>query len=365
MDERLTPLDLMRTGATLGVIMIHVSANYIFVENQLSHVPFFLNQISRFSVPFFIIISGLLLLYNDINKTEFNFKYFIIRRWYKIVVPYMIWTFLYVLFFPQNKLPVILYETANNHINLYNWLNIFINNIIWGSAAPHLYFIVIILQMYLLYPILLKLFKLRENTVLIIAFIVSFYFQISDYFYDMGIVLLPQNGFKYYSISFFPWLFYFAVGMYTGSKLRKKQLNLQSLRIMLPVLWILTLFILIMDSKLSYTFTTTLKPTIILYSLISFYVFYLMCEIFQKYNSLLLKFSVWLSKQSYFIYFIHIFILNGLLSLCIQNKINLILYGSKGMVFLFISVTCIACLFAYLFSLVPYTKFLGGTYKKM
>ncbi|MCG9966694.1 hypothetical protein L9W92_01310 [Pelotomaculum terephthalicicum JT] len=63
-----------------------------------------------------------------------------------------------------------------------------------------------------LYPILHKLIKEHEKLILAVSFVVTFYFQLADYLYGYELFLLPKSGFKYYSILFFPWLFYFVLG---------------------------------------------------------------------------------------------------------------------------------------------------------
>ena len=67
--KRNEQIDFARVVAMLSVVMIHVSAPYINNSSIYSvanmNLAFILNQVTRFAVPLFILISVLEMLYNS------------------------------------------------------------------------------------------------------------------------------------------------------------------------------------------------------------------------------------------------------------------------------------------------------------
>jgi len=212
-----------------------------------------------------------------------------------------------------------------------------------------------------LYPILHKLIKEHEKLILAVSFVVTFYFQLADYLYGYELFLLPKSGFKYYSILFFPWLFYFVLGMYTATKINKGEVKLNKLSVKSFLLWASAYCILMADTILTSTSATSIKPTIVLYSAASFFFLYLLSVHIKDINSSLNKFVKWFSAQSFFIYFSHILVLSELRIFIANKNIDAVWSASIVTILLFISVTIISCVTAYLLSLTPFARVLGGT----
>jgi membrane-bound acyltransferase YfiQ involved in biofilm formation len=131
----------------LFVIFIHVSAEGISVGNKdglFSGVLFVLNRSASFVVPAFIFVSALKLTlrYKD---TPITVDYYL-RRFAKVYIPYIIWVVIYYVYF--------LYQDYLSFS--LNELGAYIFN---GTLAAHFYFIVIILQFYLLLPLFLYFAK--------------------------------------------------------------------------------------------------------------------------------------------------------------------------------------------------------------
>jgi len=142
MQKRNSLVDLLRVIAIVGVIFIHVSSRSLeqggYDLLRLS-VPFFLNQLFRFAVPMFFFLSGYTLEYRYIK--EFETKTFLKKRIVKLIVPYVLWSALYYVFYNKNPF-----------INLFK--SDFFDKIITGTASIHLYFIPSLILLYLLFPIL-------------------------------------------------------------------------------------------------------------------------------------------------------------------------------------------------------------------
>ncbi len=139
--------DILRIIAILGVIMIHVSGIYV-INYQPNAIQFtignILDSISRFGVPFFVLISGTFMLDNDkelsINKLS--------KKILKLLIILIVWSAFYAL--------------------IYNFHD-FTNAFLYGHY--HLWYLYFIIGLYLITPILRK-FVRKENISVIYYFII-------------------------------------------------------------------------------------------------------------------------------------------------------------------------------------------------
>lgn len=138
-------IDYLRCFAILAVIAIHTAAALTRVENPADFFVVSLWQdVSSFAVPLFIAISGfvLCLSYNSDEKGLFYR-----RRFQRIIPPYLIFT--------------VVYLVANIFKNLvvtgvYNFPSTgdIINAFLFATSNEHMWFFLIIIELYLLYPII-------------------------------------------------------------------------------------------------------------------------------------------------------------------------------------------------------------------
>lgn len=285
-------LDLLRTLAILMVILIHTSGRVMEsvnfdVANNLW--PFFLNQIARFAVPIFFLISGFLLE----TSHAFHQSYFVYikKRVSKILIPYAVWSAIYYLFIYKK------------HIDTY-W-----QTLLTGSASYQLYFIPTLLIFYSLFPILHSSVKLwgRKWTMLLLAGVQilvlanNYYVGPFNIFYPAAIA----------SLNFF----YFCFGVIAA---RNQNILLEwgkRLRYLLPIVisgmagWIFwegkSLFLSTHNHLMFYS---QWRPSIFVYSISIFlWVFYVL----NKYKFAMGIISK-LAELSFFVFFVHIIILEWL-----------------------------------------------------
>ncbi len=151
MPKRITELEILRAAAAFAVVIIHVTANPM-VTLPVTSRSFFLysllNQWSRFSIPAFVLITGLVLTHTYGRVANFDLATFLRKRLQGIFVPYLAWTLFYLLWrarvegfaaLPGRLLP----------------------SLIQGTGMYQLYFIVLIFQFYLLFPLLRPLLRSR------------------------------------------------------------------------------------------------------------------------------------------------------------------------------------------------------------
>jgi len=183
------------------VISIHVSGYFTKMDsiNALTLVYMIIDVVSHFAVPAFIFISGFV-LYNKYNS-NFDLKQFYLNRYKTIIPPYLIFSTFYIVV----KLPVakMLHRTIDMDI-LHMYLT--------GNALYHMWFFMLIIQLYILYPLILKIYNYSNNKSLALSFILS--------------VLLSE-----YEVT--SYLFYFVLGMYLNT--HYKNLSMHQKYIAIPI----------------------------------------------------------------------------------------------------------------------------------
>ena len=185
---RVSAVEAIRGISMMGVIGIHIGAEYLANPSPNLHLVALFDIGTRFSVPIFFFISAFGLLYGQSLSAPFSYRDFLVRRGRAVMIPYLIWSLLYLIhdayvygvgFPPLRALPSILF---------------------FGNAKYQLYFMVILIWFYLLMPLWRLL--LRRMTLPLLA----------------GILLL-QIGFDYWS-SFSTAFNLYVYGLPDGTVLR-------------------------------------------------------------------------------------------------------------------------------------------------
>ncbi len=190
-------ITLMNAFLCFCVVMIHLTSVPVteLAFGQLPHtVIFIVNRILCFSVPAFIFLSGFK-LYNKFDGNKINLKKFFAGRFEKIFLPYLACVFVYFFYFLSKQ-----------------WVSLkdLPQYIFLGTLAAHFYYIVIALQLYLLFPFLKGLFEKFPKVTSLLAFIITVAFQ--QFF-----------PFTYSDRFFGSYIFYFIVGMaFSKLKLNEK-----------------------------------------------------------------------------------------------------------------------------------------------
>lgn len=154
--ENIQWLDTLRTLATLGVVLIHVSSpivNTTFHQNlNYWWIGNFLMSLTRYAVPMFLLLSGATMLHQEYKLSEFYRK-----RLMRVVVPFLFWIIVYF-FFRYFTLPTKTPPVGFN--NILSWARkLFITE----GVSKHFWYIYMIIFIYLLLPILSKVAKKVSN----------------------------------------------------------------------------------------------------------------------------------------------------------------------------------------------------------
>lgn len=176
---RLLYLDWLRVLATVAVVTIHVSAGYVTKANLDLNwfIANFLESLSRWAVPIFVMISGALLLR---KQKEITIWQFFKKRTNKVLIPFISWSILFFIY-------GIYYGSYPPSIK--NFIKLFINQ----DLILHFWFFYMIIGLYLITP-LLKLFitnaqRKHIEYFLILWLFASVFSRFTNYWVNMKISL--------------------------------------------------------------------------------------------------------------------------------------------------------------------------------
>jgi surface polysaccharide O-acyltransferase-like enzyme len=206
----------------LAVIMIHVTS----VSVNDGRFAFTLNQISRFAVPMFVLISGAALSLG--GKEEKKDAAAQIAR---LAPVYLLWCLVYR-----------------------------------SVLTPHLYFIVIITQMYALYPYLQLVKRKYPRALLILAVALSLLSSAATYLASFGVNVLPNFIAAYWWFLFPIWIGYFTAGLYVTQVsvanflafARKHARIFAAASVLASAAYTL-------EGKLTGTYESSIKPSLLIY----------------------------------------------------------------------------------------------------
>ncbi len=220
--ERLLALDVLRALAAVAVVAIHVTAPALAAAQPTVSFPAagsrtfwlaaFLNQWARFSIPAFVLISGVALFYSYGDR-PLKTADFLRRRVTAVAVPYLFWSAFYLL--------------LTTWVGGLPWAGLarrFGLALLQGTAMYQLYFVVLILQFYLIFPLLRPLGRSRLLPYLVALALGFQYWLMARAGSPQGWGPQPPavQAILHWQDRLFPWwLGYFAVGAWLGTNLQR------------------------------------------------------------------------------------------------------------------------------------------------
>lgn len=286
MSKRIAYFDILRGVAIIGVVLIHSSnIGLQFPSNSFNfHFTIWSRQILNASVPLFLAISGYFLAKKNISNLS-EYINFIKKQIPKIYIPFLIWSSVWLI------LGILILNKSILH-ELFNLM-------IFQSTGPY-YFIALIIQYYVLLPILKRLANFKG---LIISLVISLttvgiIFYIRNYI-GINLPLIVYAG------NFPVFLVFFVLGLYLGSSdkiLLRNKLLISFILIfyLLACIESYALYALFDNAGLA---ATAMKPSSFMYSL--FLITYLIKNIDLLKSTILKR----VGEISFGIYLIHMFVL--------------------------------------------------------
>lgn len=280
MKERVVWFDFLRGVAILMVVAIHTFAATLQKEELVGDVLILSRQILNCAVPLFLAISGYFCLK---KKSERSYACFLKHQIPKIYIPTLIWSLPYLA----------LYVWHGN-----DWMKGIAIFVICGFSIY--YFIALIIQYYLLFPMLQKV----KSGGVILAFIITMIAIELVTYLDLvkgyGMSSLVKGG------PFPVWLVFFVAGVYLGN-MKERIYRLWPWFIV----FVIGLFLSFLETKWLYPLHHVgygIKPSSHVYSLAVIMVLFSekIQKMFTSYN-LFFRVFVWLGRISFGVYLIHCF----------------------------------------------------------
>jgi len=211
MKERIIYFDLLRGLAIIGVVAIHSTAiGYTFEDTSIDfNITVFWRQMINFAVPMFIAISGFFLANKEISTYNEYFS-FLKKQILRVLIPYLIWSLLY--------LGIDFMKGAS--------IQSLIFRLFTFKTSEPFYFIILIIEYYILLPALQKLATpkglILSAFISILSCIIIFYFR---YYTAINLPLVIVGSAP-------TWLIFFVLGIY----IRNHKIKLKNNGIMLFII---------------------------------------------------------------------------------------------------------------------------------
>lgn len=230
---RVNAIEYMRGISMLGVVGIHVGSQYIVNASANIHLIAVFEILTRFSVPIFFFISAFGLFYNlDMNE-PLNYKQFMKKRFKTVLVPYIAWSFLYIM----------LNFVRSHNFALFNPLYI-ASTLFFGLACYQLYFMVILIWFYMLMPLWIYMVKKSNRRTLTILLILQIIFDYYSSFImnPYGIANPIIKDLLVYRLNYWVlhYVFIFILGGYIGVHFKAFQSFMEKNRGRIAVFFILS-----------------------------------------------------------------------------------------------------------------------------
>lgn len=289
--KRYYEFDILRSIATYSVIIIHITAIFIglYSDNQFGSFIFtFLNRILKYTTPVFIFLAGMMVnLSGEIKKK--NILSFYRNKFLRLGIPYLVFSFFYMFF------------AYNSHGQSFSFSEI-LSNIVYGKSHYHLYFLIILFQMYLITPIFKDLIdkdaKLKSDS-LVMFFFISLY---------ATLFIRLENSDRF----FLQYIFFYLLGLFLGKDIfliihkTKSKLFFTSLWVIQGFLYFYDFYLRIYRNSYIFPFSNLMWYC---YGFLSIIVLIMICEKLSE-NEDIKEGSLFVSRISFYIYFIHPYLIH-------------------------------------------------------
>jgi surface polysaccharide O-acyltransferase-like enzyme len=335
-------VDIIRILAAFLVILGHTTDRFVlytYLKNSVAgNTIYYLNTLSHVAVPLFVLLSGYLLLRKEKIKNVMSFYK---RRFSRILLPFIFW--------------VTIYAGVDINWDKSRLTMQYVQQRLWNGDLWHLYFLVIILELYLITPILMRITeKMGRNNRTV------FFWLMLGFSICCSLLMIYDIDFKKNILTMFiPYISIF----YAGAYLRTVNIRRKLIPILLIIYFILpTITNKIGNGILGTFIVLNYSPTILPMTLCLFLALKNIQQFFGKllisgYPSRIISFT---ASTTFGIFLIHILILDKVFSYfhLYPWEIHkpLVFYACLPAILTFI----ISFIIIALFRRIPYLKYLTG-----
>lgn len=217
--NKIESVEILRGIAILAVISIHVTKlNLRDIDSYfMQYIVSLINVSSMFAVPLFIAISGFVLSIK--YKNTIDLIDYLKKRIVKIIPPYLFFSTLYFLYGNWASECFIAYKGPG--------IFEFIYRLLTANACTHFWFFGLIIQLYLLFPLVLKIYNYMDShnhafKLVIISFTIQIMWNAVKYKLA-GLISLPEGLVSLIISEYIMGLFlshfgYFVLGIFLSAK---------------------------------------------------------------------------------------------------------------------------------------------------
>ncbi|KAA0764960.1 acyltransferase [Bacillus sp. SH5-2] len=315
MKQSAPEFKVLQSIAFLAVVL---QSSLLYTMNQgnvlleQSLIMGMLFNLAKFSAPAFIFIVGFHLIGH--YTKQLVYKEYISEKATHLLIPYFFWSILYLL-------------TTNDMITLQGG----IKSLLLGTAAPHLWYVIMMFQIHLLFPLLCTLFYWfqkrttnKKDIYTYMTFFACLYFLLmwfSSHYIFNGEKLTSSTILHYTDRSFLFYSFYFVMGGIAAVALKTWRLFVMKHIPLITILFFI-LFLFINYELFSFygansihlTVSTYLKPSMFLYIVCEIMILYVLSITIVQRRGFLYKTLRFIGNYTYGAYLAHFFFLQ----LCTQ-----------------------------------------------
>ncbi len=306
---RKTELSYLNVLFCMLVIFIHIISYPLsgYTQGTLPYnATLFLWRLSSFVVQGFVLVAGIKMF---LGKEKPYFK-MLHSKLKNIILPYAFWYVCYFIFY------MVFFDYPFDILFI-------LKHFFLGSLAPHTYFVPLIMQFFILYPLWkLMVKKAHPIAAVVLAYMISLCAEnvIPVILYSKGI------SFMYNDRLFTTYLSYWVVGCFIGANYESFKAKLSKVKLYIPFILISALNLYL--SYLNYNGIKAITYLNVIHSVYCFITILLLFSIFLKHNSFRFRLLKTIDNTSYTIYLCHmlfVFVADGIFSkiLCIQSNILL------------------------------------------
>ena len=199
-------LNIINVLLCFAVIFIHAAGSVVFVPNgSVGYCTIFpLWNLASVAVPGFIFLSGVKVALSKAMTGEEKYGKYMLKKTKNIYFPYVFWVVIYYLYFVYSR-----------GFFSFSWTEL-LEYIALGDVSAHFYFVVIIMQFYLLLPLWKKV--LEKMNPVVFLFLTVFITILCNQYLRMiaGSLTEGRISFRWNDRLFTSYVFYYALGLVTG-----------------------------------------------------------------------------------------------------------------------------------------------------
>lgn len=334
----------------------------------------FIYHFTRFGTPTFVFLSAVLLFYN--NEYKLHYPSFIRKRFQDIYVPFLVWTVVYWL--------SVRLSMGTNWLDVATWKSL-MAELFTPQAGYHLWFIIMVFQFYLLFPLLrtialkvkerLKgLNQKRQNIAIITILLVSgaaYAYLLYLSYYRMGLWTVGpgiwQTLLNYRTYIFIMYGFYFILGAVCAFALDRFRNTMVRILPWNAIVSILLFIYLAYDvlrgsgDTMNLNISTYLKPTTFLLILSQMFLIYGILHLISE-KSMFYKLFTWIGRYSFGGYLVHALVIYGISYF--TRPLQLAGYHLIFTLLTFILALAVSLLISYGLSRLPFSRYVVGLARK-